>query len=50
MPEVAFFMAEDSDHAEEQMLDKNADATVVWIVETDDVDVALRSLSPGNHG
>ena len=41
-------MAEDSDHAEEQMLDENADATVAWIVETDDVDVAFADYHRGS--
>tara|TARA_Y100001970_G_C14256689_1_gene876035 strand:- start:9459 stop:9680 length:222 start_codon:yes stop_codon:yes gene_type:complete len=48
VPEAAFFMADDSDHAEEQMLDENADATVAWIVETDDVDVAFADYHRGS--
>ena len=33
--------AEDSDHAEEQMLDAEPDATSVWVVETSDYMIAI---------
>jgi len=33
--------AEDTDHAEEQCLDAEPDAELVWVVETDDYQEAL---------
>jgi hypothetical protein len=33
--------AEDSDHAEEQCLDAEPDANIVWVVETESYPVAL---------
>lgn len=32
--------AEDTEHAEEQLLNAEPDADVVWVVDTDDVQVA----------
>lgn len=41
MPFAFMCQADDTDHAEEQCLDANPDAEIVWIVQTDNVDVAL---------
>ena len=34
VPEASLFQAEDSEHAEEQLLSKNPSADVTWIVQT----------------
>lgn len=34
--------ADDTEHAEEQCMDAEPDADIVWVVITDDYDVALR--------
>jgi hypothetical protein len=41
VPEGALFMAEDSGHAEEQMLSENPSAVVTWIVQTNDISHAF---------
>lgn len=41
VPEGALFQAEDSRHAEEQMLNENPGAYVAWIVQTDSIDDAF---------
>ena len=35
--------ADNSDHAEEQCLDAEPDANILWIVETDDVETAKQN-------
>lgn len=41
VPEGALFMAEDSDHAEDQMYDETPDAVITWIVQTNDINHAF---------
>jgi hypothetical protein len=40
VPEASLHQASDSDHAQEMFLADNPNATVVWIVQTDDVNKA----------
>ena len=40
-PLIAVFDAEDSSHAEEQMLDYLPDCIICWVVETDNINAAL---------
>ncbi|MFT5724482.1 MAG: hypothetical protein ACI9JN_001601 [Bacteroidia bacterium] len=43
LPEWLLFQAEDSEHAEEQLLSENPSADVTWIVQTDDVDIGFET-------
>jgi hypothetical protein len=42
-------MAEDLDHAEEQFYNAEPDCEILWIVETDDYDVALDNYYEENE-